>query len=319
MCRDCYQNGIPPAFMPALHPRETEFNQEDSVWDRIFGGGGNTDNATATVKNEPAFVEQLAKKGNKDENDLSNLIFFQRHPELGGRKLQPSQPGFNALSKEWLGIRDTVVRPVLQRLVPRTTSNYELDSFIRRTRMLIPFIEKDRGIIPLTFILAWIKIESDGVITEIPKYAPGTKDLDERGYFQISIEESQKQGFQHQRLTYDPAYSVQAGIKLINYYANSVRALGVSDSNPIFWRFVKLWHAASGIATYAVRFAKEKNLPLYDWEAFKKFILETAWTDFEKRLAWFRSDNKKAFVIKLFNNVDKLFQWASIIQPAISN
>jgi len=319
MCRDCYQYGVAPAFMTVLHPPKSEINREGSFWDKIFGDSDENDTAKVSSTNEPAFVEQLVKKGTKDENDLSNQVFFQRHPELGGRKLQPSQPGFDALSKEWLTIRDTVVRPVLQRLVPRKPSNYELDSFIRRTRMLIPFIEKDRGIIPLSFILAWIKIESDGVITEVPKYAPGTKDLDERGYFQISIEESQKQGFQHQRLTYDPAYSVQAGIKLINYYANSVKALGVADANPIFWRFVKLWHAASGIATYAVRFAKEKNLPLYDWEAFKKFILETAWTDFEKRLSWFRSDDKKAFVIKLFNNVDKLFQWAALIQPAISN
>jgi hypothetical protein len=265
-------------------------------------------------------VEQLIKSGNKDENDLTNQIFFQRHPELGGRKLQPSQPGFDSLSKEWLNIRDAVVRPILRRLVPRTPSNYELDSFVRRTKMLIPFIEKDRGIIPLSFILAWIKIESDGDITVIPKYDRGDKDLNERGYFQISIEESEKQGFQHSRLSYDPAYSVQAGIKLINYYANSVRALGVSDSNPIFWRFVKLWHAASGIATYAVRFAKEKNLPLYDWEVFKKFILETQWIEFEKRLAVFSGiRDKRGYVIKLFNNVDKLFQWAALIQTAISS
>ncbi len=319
MCRDCYQYGVAPAFMPALHPRKTELNQENSFWDKIFGGSDDTDSVNANAKNESAFVEQLVKKGSNDENDLTNQVFFQRHPDLGGRKLQPSQPGFDALSKEWLSIRDTLVRPILRRIIPRTPSNYELDSFIRRTKMLIPFIERDRGIIPLSFILAWIKIESDGDITVIPKYEPGTEDLNERGYFQISIEESKKQGFQHQRLTYDPAYSVQAGIKLINYYANAVRALGVADTSPIFWRFVKLWHAASGIATYAVRFAKEKNLPLYDWEAFKKFILETAWDDFEKRLAWFRSNNKKGFVIRLTNNVDKLFQWAALIQPAISS
>jgi hypothetical protein len=319
MCRDCYQYGVDPAFMPALHRQKNEMNREGSFWDIVFGGSDDADTSKVSVKNEPAFVEQLVKKGRKDENDLTNQVYFQRHPELGGRKLQPTQPGFDMLSKEWVNIRDTLVRPILRRLVPRAPSNYELDSFMRRARMLIPFIEKDRGIVPLSFILAWIKIESDGVITVVPKYAPGTKDLDERGYFQISIEESEKQGFQHWRLSYDPAYSVQAGIKLINYYANAVRALGVSDSNPIFWRFVKFWHAASGIATYAVRFAKEKNLPLYDWEAFKKFILETAWNDFEKRIEWFKSNDKKAFVIRLLNNVDKLFQWASLIQPAISS
>jgi hypothetical protein len=316
MCRDCYQYGVAPAYISLLHPKQTEINQE-SFWDTIFGDSD--DSSTSRTKNETAVVEKLIKAGNKDENDLTNQIFFQRHPELGGRKLQPSQPKFEELSKEWLNIRDTLVRPTMRRLVPRTPSSSELDRFIARTRMLIPFIESGRGIIPIAFILAWIKIESDGDITVIPKYAPGDKDLNERGYFQISIEESEKQGFQHWRLSYDPAYSVQAGIKLVNYYANSVRALGVSDSNPIFWRFVKFWHAASGIATYAVRFAKEKNFPLYDWEAFKKFILETQWAEFEKRLAPFTGiRDKKAYVLKLINNVDKLFQWAALIQPAIS-
>jgi hypothetical protein len=147
MCRDCYQYGVSPAFMSVLHPKQTEINQE-SFWDTIFGNSDNSSTASIS-KNEPALVEQLIKSGNKDENDLTNQIFFQRHPELGGRKLQPSQPGFDSLSKEWLNIRDAVVRPILRRLVPRTPSNYELDSFVRRTKMLIPFIEKDRGIIPL--------------------------------------------------------------------------------------------------------------------------------------------------------------------------
>ncbi len=317
MCRDCYQYGVPPAYMSLLHPKQTEMNQE-SFWDTIFGDSN--DFSTLRGKNDTALVEKLIKAGNKDENDLTNQIFFQRHPELSGKKLQPQQPGFETLSKEWLTIRDTLVRPNLLRLVPRTPSSSELDRFLARTKMLIPFIEKDRGIIPIAFILAWIKIESDGVITVIPKYAPGDKDLNERGYFQISTEESEKQGFQHWRLSFDPAYSVQAGIKLINYYANSVRTLGVSDSNPIFWRFVKLWHAASGIATYAVRFAKEKNLTLNNWEVLKKFILETHWIEFEKRLAVFTGiRDKRAYVIRLFNNVDALFQWAALIQQAISS
>ena len=51
--------------------------------------------------------------GNRDVNKLTNMIFFARHPELKGRKLVPTEPGFKELSREWVNIRDTIVRPSL--------------------------------------------------------------------------------------------------------------------------------------------------------------------------------------------------------------
>jgi hypothetical protein len=63
-------------------------------------------------------VRLAASLGFRDENNLTNLIFFARHPERGGRKLEQSEPGFQALSREWLEIRDKLVRPALAPAVP---------------------------------------------------------------------------------------------------------------------------------------------------------------------------------------------------------
>ncbi len=51
--------------------------------------------------------------GQRDENKLTNLIFFARYPEHSGRKLDPNEPNFAQLRDEWLDIRNTIVRPIL--------------------------------------------------------------------------------------------------------------------------------------------------------------------------------------------------------------
>jgi LAS superfamily LD-carboxypeptidase LdcB len=49
--------------------------------------------------------------GNRDVNQLTNIVFFSRHPELAGRKLRSDE---RDLAKEWLMIRETIVRPALR-------------------------------------------------------------------------------------------------------------------------------------------------------------------------------------------------------------
>jgi hypothetical protein len=51
--------------------------------------------------------------GNRDANSLTNMIFFARRPELKGQKLLRADPNFKQLSREWLDIRDRIVRPYL--------------------------------------------------------------------------------------------------------------------------------------------------------------------------------------------------------------
>lgn len=69
---------------------------------------------------ESTAVKLAITFGFRDENELTNLLFFVRHPERWGRKLQKGEPNFKALSQEWLDIRNRLVRPFLSNK-PRST------------------------------------------------------------------------------------------------------------------------------------------------------------------------------------------------------
>ena len=60
---------------------------------------------------ERQAVSEAITAGVTDLNELTNLIFFARHPELDGR---PIEAGERELAAEWIDIRDTVVRPTLE-------------------------------------------------------------------------------------------------------------------------------------------------------------------------------------------------------------
>lgn len=63
---------------------------------------------------EAVAVQLAVASGSRNENALSDLIFFARHPERGGKLLVKGEPDFAKLSLEWLrDIRDRLVRPVL--------------------------------------------------------------------------------------------------------------------------------------------------------------------------------------------------------------
>jgi hypothetical protein len=75
--------------------------------ERILGGLGLDLGASA--------VEHLVAAGVRDASKLTNVAFWVRHPELTGTMLQPAQPNFAALSKEWLALRDGLVARALRR------------------------------------------------------------------------------------------------------------------------------------------------------------------------------------------------------------
>jgi len=50
--------------------------------------------------------------GQGGENELTDTILFDRHPERQGTKLDPKDPKDADLVQEWLSIRNTIVRPV---------------------------------------------------------------------------------------------------------------------------------------------------------------------------------------------------------------
>lgn len=58
-------------------------------------------------------IAESVKNGQSDVNELTNMVFYARHPELGGRPLRSDE---RALAQEWIQIRNTVVTPTLARL-----------------------------------------------------------------------------------------------------------------------------------------------------------------------------------------------------------
>ena len=60
------------------------------------------------------LVQRAISRGTRDPNQLTNIVFFARHPERQGRRLQRSEPNFRQLSTEWTQIRDRLVLPALR-------------------------------------------------------------------------------------------------------------------------------------------------------------------------------------------------------------
>lgn len=137
---------------------------------------------------------------------------------------------------------------------------------LTRVARLVPLLNKYRGEIPLEFLIGWIDVESAGRIDEV------TPRLDERGFFQIHPDESHDRHFDHQRLTTDPEYSVQAGIENVRYYARLAqqRFPSIAPRSALFWRVVKLQHAmGSGLARALLTTITATGAEL-TWEAIKQ-------------------------------------------------
>ena len=70
---------------------------------------------------EPLRVALAVARGERDENKLTNAVFFARYPEWAGRAIAK---GDTDAAAEWKDIRDKIVRPLLARTVLRSGSRY---------------------------------------------------------------------------------------------------------------------------------------------------------------------------------------------------
>jgi N-acetylmuramoyl-L-alanine amidase/D-alanyl-D-alanine carboxypeptidase len=59
----------------------------------------------------PVVVELAAGAGQGDQNTLTNIVFYHRHPDMIGRKIGAGQ---RDLAAEWVSIRDRIVAPALR-------------------------------------------------------------------------------------------------------------------------------------------------------------------------------------------------------------
>jgi hypothetical protein len=127
----------------------------------------------------------------------------------------------------------------------------------KRVNTILPQLQQaaQSSGVPLGVLVGWIAKESGGRLDDVTK-------LDERGLFQLMPSESKSLGLDHQRLSTDLVYSINAGLALIGRYMGVVDKLGVAKrGTEYFWRLTKLCHTmGSGAAQKIVSAAQSAGV-----------------------------------------------------------
>jgi monoamine oxidase len=101
---------------------ELELRYEQPLEERFDPSAIPKDVADALGKKAwPLALELAIQAGWHDESELTNLIFFARHPELPTEKLDTKLPNFKQLSREWSKILNVEVRPAIEKASEDTT------------------------------------------------------------------------------------------------------------------------------------------------------------------------------------------------------
>ena len=130
---------------------------------------------------------------------------------------------------------------------------------------LLNLVNQQHGSIPVPFLLGWIQVESGGRIGEVTS-------LNERGYFQLHPGESSDLRLDHNRLSTDPAYSVEAGIKLIQSYQRKVERLGFEPGTNLYWHMVKFEHAmGAGNVNKLLQDMRAHGVEPSSWETIQSY------------------------------------------------
>jgi carboxypeptidase C (cathepsin A)/phosphatidylserine/phosphatidylglycerophosphate/cardiolipin synthase-like enzyme/V8-like Glu-specific endopeptidase/subtilisin family serine protease len=193
----------------------------------------------------PDILAAILTQGETDANTLTNQVFWQKHPQLTGNRLDANDSSQQNLRTEWSVIFRRRVKPLIW------------------LRAMIDLIDKYRGTIPREFLLGWIAWESDGDLKS-------TTPLNELGYFQIMWQGGEAQAQLHityeqfQKLATDPAFSLQQGIALAEAYRKYIRRTypSVADGSDLLWRLTKGRHAASGFLKNALSKLEKSSVPI---------------------------------------------------------
>jgi len=154
----------------------------------------------------------------------------------------------------------------------------------RKVDAILPELKKAAAAsgIPLGLLVGWIARESAGEIgppwpAQKPKPLKGEPDS-ERGYFQLTPSESKRLGISledHKRLSVEPSFSIEAGLKLVREYMKDVDKLTAAvRGSPYYWRLVKLVHTMGIGATKKILEGAKGANEAGSWEALKQHALD---------------------------------------------
>jgi len=135
---------------------------------------------------------------------------------------------------------------------------------------LLPLLRQYGADIPAEYLLGWITVESGGKLGDLTKIC-------ERGYFQVHPEESQDLKLDHDRLSTDPAYSVEGGIKLVRKYAAGVQSLAGqfnlnNKDTDLFWGLVKLRHWIPSAPARILTQMRRDGVAVTDWNSVRQYV-----------------------------------------------
>jgi hypothetical protein len=273
----------------------TKAGSSSSIVDTIATAGTAGVNSTGNgvrPGSEAQILQPALQRGLRAPEQLTDLLFFARHPERQGRKLSPGEPQFEQLRREWLDIRNRIVpaflransvpspqaqpsqtntRPGAHAHTPACNRFALNQSGLVRWREITALLNQYRGTIPLDFLLGWIMVESGGNNKTV------TKSLDERGFFQLHPANSRSLGLStldHRRLSDDPAHSIRSGIRLVQSYGKKALQLGVPQSSPVFWHVTKLLHWLPAGINKIIAHMKRNQVDFnkMTWTDFKRYI-----------------------------------------------
>jgi hypothetical protein len=95
---------------------ESTGDDRSSILDPVSELGDQLSDLIASGQ-EHVAVALAHQRGVSDVNEVTNLLFFARHPEIEGRKIAAHETD---LAQEWIDIRDSIVQPALDRLKSET-------------------------------------------------------------------------------------------------------------------------------------------------------------------------------------------------------
>lgn len=241
-----------------------------------FGPAPSTGTSPSRIYRDQWVIGYHLAQGMFDENHLTDAVFFDRHPERNGRLLTS---GESALVREWVEIRDLIVRPMLghqqtsQQRVP-SHSGSSTPSWVPRVLPALnqyrgnisPLPNRYPGEIPLYVLLGWINVESVGRLE-------GPTIIGELGYFQLHPEESQSLQLDHPRLRTDADYSIWGGIQLVRWKADGAQKRGFPPGTELFWRVAKWLHWLPGVVDLFLKDMRAAGVdPNTGWNVIEQYV-----------------------------------------------